>query len=368
MRILMTTDTIGGVWTFTKDLSSQLLAAGCSVALVSFGRAASAAQQAWAAQQVRRWGDQFRFISSELPLEWMQNNEQVFEEGESLLQDVEREFGADLFLSSQFCFGALPWNMPRIVIAHSDVLSWARACRPAGLVPSAWLDRYCALVAQGLLHADAVIAPTQWMLDAVRRNFRLPENAIIIPNGRKLPPARERVPRRLQAVTAGRVWDEGKNVSMLADVTPAMPLLVAGEVQHESSQCSARLGNATLLGPLEEAELLALFRRSSIYICTSQYEPFGLAPLEAALCGCAVVAHDLSSLREVWGEAALYFDDALSLSGILAALRNDRQLLARTRARSRMRALKFSVRRMAECYLALFHKLLITPAIPEYAA
>jgi len=37
------------------------------------------------------------------------------------------------------------------------------------------------------------------------------------------------------------------------------------------------------------------------------YEPFGLAPLEAALSRCAIVANDIPSLREVWGSAAMYF-------------------------------------------------------------
>ena len=49
------------------------------------------------------------------------------------------------------------------------------------------------------------------------------------------------------------------------------------------------------------------FRQSAIYLCASRYEPFGLAPLEAALCGCALVLRDLPSLREIWGNSALFF-------------------------------------------------------------
>ena len=64
---------------------------------------------------------------------------------------------------------------------------------------------------------------------------------------------------------------------------------MAGEAQHESAKLAEHVGRATLLGRLSEYELLQFFRESSIYICTSRYEPFGLAPLEAALCGCAVL-------------------------------------------------------------------------------
>ena len=47
MRILMTTDTVGGVWTFTAELARQLLSRGHAVALASFGREPSEEQQAW---------------------------------------------------------------------------------------------------------------------------------------------------------------------------------------------------------------------------------------------------------------------------------------------------------------------------------
>ena len=61
MRVLMTTDTVGGVWTFTQELSLGLLNKGCAVALVSLGRKPAPAQAAWAQQQVVRWGSRFRY-------------------------------------------------------------------------------------------------------------------------------------------------------------------------------------------------------------------------------------------------------------------------------------------------------------------
>lgn len=61
------------------------------------------------------------------------------------------------------------------------------------------------------------------------------------------------------------------------------------------------------------------------------YEPFGIAPLEAALCGCTVVANDIASLREVWGDDALYFDGPRSLSMLLHQLNRDKRQLAQTR-------------------------------------
>ncbi|MCU1223039.1 MAG: hypothetical protein JWQ42_1132 [Edaphobacter sp.] len=358
MRILMTTDTIGGVWTYTKELTAELLASGCAVVLVSFGRTPSYAQQSWSNTLSTHWGDQFRYVASDTPLEWMGGNDRAYSEGVAVLMRVAGEFGVDLVHSSQFCFGALPSNLPRVVVAHSDVLSWAQACRSGRLEQSDWLDCYCSLVAEGLRCADTVVAPTHWMLESLAANFSLPKNAYVFPNGRTLPAIMTTVSRKLQAVTAGRFWDEAKNLKLLAAVQSPLPLLLAGETDHESTRISSFQGNTRLLGPLKECELLQLFRQSAIYLCTSQYEPFGLAALEAALCGCAVVASDIPSLREVWEDNALFFENTESLSALLVRLYNEPNLLANAQRRSLQRAQHFTAERMATSYLSLFQRML----------
>ena len=47
---------------------------------------------------------------------------------------------------------------------------------------------------------------------------------------------------------------------------------------------------------------------AAIFAAPARYEPFGLAILEAAAAGCALVLGDISSLRENWGGAALFVD------------------------------------------------------------
>jgi len=358
----MTTDAVGGAWTYTRELSTQFLCRGSSVALVSFGRAPTVAQRVWVDGQTARWGGRFIFVASETPLEWMQENAGAYSLGEPLLLNLAESFGAELLLSSEYCFGALPCAIPRIVVAHSDVLSWAQACGKAPLEPSEWLTQYCALVSEGLRGADAVVAPTAWMLNALAGHFQIPRAAKVIANGRALPEIRTDGPRRLQAVTAGRVWDEGKNVQVLAAVDPILPMLVAGELGHRGSPCSRTHNGLYFLGRLSEERLIELFQMSSIYICTSRYEPFGLAPLEAALCGCAVVANDIPPLREVWGDAALFFDGPVSLSPLLAELCRDRVFLDETRERSLAHARRFTPDRMAVEYLHLFDSLQVASA------
>lgn len=358
MRILLTTDTIGGVWTFTRELCIGLLQQGHAVALVSFGRPPSNEQVAWCEAQTECYGREFYFESSDAPLEWMQSNERAYSGGEALLLRLVEKFGADVLHASQFCFGRLPVPIPRVITAHSDVQSWTEACRRERLPESAWLTRYCGLVQRGLDGADAVVAPTRWMLDAVSRYFEVAAMGHVIPNGRTLPfGASTAQPRAMQAVSVGRLWDEAKNLAVLTRIEPPFPVYVAGECAHEEFSGPTQFGGLTVLGLLRECELLDLFRRSSIYVVPSVYEPFGLAPLEAALCGCAVVANDLKSLREVWGDAAIYFRDAAELTAVLRRLQSSPKALHRAQTAARRRALEMSAARTVASYVDLYRSL-----------
>ena len=356
MRVLLTTDTVGGVWTYTKVLTEGLLIHGHSVALVSFGASPTVDQLSWAADLQNHSRNTFRYISSDLPLEWMPENDRVHETGAALLLQVASEFQPDLLHSNQFCFGNLDLAVPRLVVAHSDVLSWAVACAPAGLPSSAWLDRYIHLVQSGLAGADMLVAPTEWMLHAAAAHFDLPPRQQIIHNGRTLPGIDVTAPRFKQAITAGRMDDPSKNLAALCQVN-SCPVLIAGSSGHKAQ--TANLPAAiSFLGYVSELHLFDLFRGSRVYIAASLYEPFGLAPLEAALCGCAIVAHDIASLREVWGSAALYFRTYTELEQHLHSLLNDDAFFTHTQALSLQRARTYTAEAMTAKYIDLYTDLL----------
>jgi glycosyltransferase involved in cell wall biosynthesis len=357
MRLLITTDTVGGVWTYTAELSEGLLMRGHDVLLISMGREPSRDQQNWAQAMRARWWRRFRYVATAFALEWMRCNEQCYSAAEPLLMRHIRTWRPDVLHLNQFCYGALPTNIPKVVIAHSDVLSWSQACRGKMPVDSHWFRHYMKVVSRGLAQADAVVAPTRWMLTELCNYYYVPAQRAVIANGRTAPISGVRRARRIQAVTIGRLWDEGKNVRLLEDVDSPMPLLVGGELSLDAEPpfTSARL---RLLGQLSAEAVLNLFAESSIYIATSRYEPFGLAPVEAALSGCAIVAHDVASLREVWGESAFYFSDAGDLTLLLHALHADRALMSRSANKARARAQSLYLRDpMIEQYLDLYARL-----------
>ena len=173
-------------------------------------------------------------------------------------------------------------------------------------------------------------------------------------------------------MTSGRAWDEGKNVRLVERMRSVpLPILVAGETQHQgaASPCAApetsnsgaqRDGCLRFLGRLTQGEIERLMRESSIYLVTSRYEPFGLAAVEAALAGCAVVASDLPSQREVWGDAAVFFrsDDADALERLLRELAGDPERVRAVARRCRTRALgQLRADTMVSRYAALYEEL-----------
>ena len=101
-----------------------------------------------------------------------------------------------------------------------------------------------------------------------------------------------------------------------------------------------------------------LYARASVFVEPARYEPFGLAALEAAPCGCALVLGDIPSLREVWGDSALYFRDAVELEAALRELSSNAELLAKLQLASCTRAQRFTAARMTSEYLALYEALL----------
>lgn len=369
MRILMTTDTVGGVWTYTRELVSGLLDADDQIAigLVTLGSTPSSEQTAWLQAMRAAYGKRFVAETTTLPLEWQQDNTKAYVYAEPLLRRIAKSFAPDVFHSNQFCFGALPLPCPRVVVAHSDVLSWMAAVRGVA-TPSPWLDTYRELVTKGLQGASAVAAPTQAMLQDLQTGFGPQPRAQVIANGRSVPVPR--LHKKLQAVTAGRVWDEAKGMAVLEDLLCAMPVFVAGETANaEGSYDAERLRRRTLVGRLTEEQMLALFAESAMYLVTSVYEPFGLSAVEAAQCGCAVVARDIPSQREVWGEAATYFRDADGLCEALNALARSEEKLRAAQQRAMLHVRERYLREtMAAGYLHLYRTLLAGDGVDTAAA
>jgi glycogen synthase len=232
------------------------------------------------------------------------------------------------------------------------VLSWWRAVHGEA-APGQW-DEYHVRVSRGLAGADTVAAPTHAMLETLAQNYGFHDgNTRVLPNGRD--PSRFHVaPKKPLVLAAGRFWDEAKNLSALEAVAPHLPwpVRVAGSCMSPDGVALQPRG-VQVLGELPADALAGEMARASIYALPARYEPFGLSALEAALSGCALVLGDIPSLREVWGEAAVYVapDSHAALEAALMALIQDTEERRARAVAARQRALQFSTARMANACL-----------------
>ncbi len=61
-------------------------------------------------------------------------------------------------------------------------------------------------------------------------------------------------------------------------------------------------------GYVPDSELEILYKKAMCYVFPSLYEGFGLPPLEAMVKGCPVISSNSSSMPEILGDAAIYFN------------------------------------------------------------
>lgn len=347
----MTTDTVGGIWTYSLTLARELGRYGVQVNLATIGMP-SASQRREAASI-----DNLRIFESQYRLEWMDEPWDDVRKTGAWLRFIERQASPDLVHLNGYSHAAMSWSSPVLVVGHSCVLSWWRAVKGED-APEAW-NRYRKEVRSGLAAADMIVAPSRAMLDALRNCYGIPFKGAVIPNscdsilympGRKEP----------LIFSAGRLWDEAKNIMLLDRIAKRLswPVYIAGE-QHHPSGCETPIAGAHALGRLSPGDAREWYARASIYALPAKYEPFGLSVLEAALCGCALVLGDIASLRENWEGAALFVDpnDAEELRHAIEMLVADDEFRVELGARARKRGVGFSPKRMGETYMRAYREL-----------
>lgn len=348
----MTTDAVGGVWQYSLELSRHLERSGVRVTLVSFGPPPRPAQVTEAARHKN-----VRLLIAEHRLEWMDEPWADVDDAGEWLLSLERDSRPDVIHLNQFSFGALLWRAPALVVGHSCVYSWWQAVR--GGRPGPHWQEYHRRVAEGLQGADLVVTPTTAMMRALRRCYGVPVRRRVIPNGRDPQRFRPEIKQNF-VLTAGRAWDQAKNVVALDRVASNLPWPVYAlgpTEQPDGAKMELKHLNST--GALDGQGAAQWFGRAAIYAHPALYEPFGLCALEAGLSGCALVLSDIASLGELWHGAAFFVPphDERELTRTLLHLIGHPALREAFGKLARERALLYSAGRMGQQYLSVYHEL-----------
>ncbi len=352
-KVLMTADPVGGVWTYALDLCQTFNALGIEVCLATMGCRLSDSQRLEAGRIPR-----LDLRESEYKLEWMDNPwDDVALAGVWLL-DLEKEVEPDVIHLNGYMHAKMDWKAPVVVVAHSCVLSWWQGVKhePA---PAEW-DEYKTRVAEGLKAADAVVSISNTYAAALNMLYGPIEKMSVIYNGRDTN-AFYTVEKKQQVFAMGRIWDEAKNLAILGDITnkSKLPVLIAGDNTDPGTGQFVEIGKVRLLGKLSSPEVRAYLAESYYYVLPAKYEPFGLSALEAALSGCLLLLADNATLKELWQDAALYFDPDKpeEIDQLIAYVNCHPEIGASLIERSQTRAKLFSLERMVVSYLELYQGL-----------
>jgi glycosyltransferase involved in cell wall biosynthesis len=165
---------------------------------------------------------------------------------------------------------------------------------------------------------------------------------------------RKNLPRLVEALAALRRDD------------PALRLVVVGargwliESFFQAIERFDQRDGVILPGYIPDDDLPAIYTGSTVTVCASTYEGFGLPILEAMASGAPVACSTTSSLGEIAGEAALTFDPENTEAIIerLRSLATDGALRQALRTMGAARAAEFSWVRAAQETWAVYQQLI----------
>jgi glycosyltransferase involved in cell wall biosynthesis len=148
----------------------------------------------------------------------------------------------------------------------------------------------------------------------------------IVPNGiepRELPsPDAAPFAERDIALFVGRIDERKRALELVCAwmdprIAGRIPLVICGHPflppyfeQVRAAAASAPQGAIRFEGEVPSARLPEYYRRARVFVLPSRLETPGLANLEAAASGCALVAGDCPDVREYFAELARYCDGA----------------------------------------------------------
>lgn len=352
MKVLMTADTIGGVWTYAVDLIKALSKFNVHVLLATMGKLPDRSQ----IDSIRSLPNATLRCSS-YKLEWMEDPGSDLNDAQRWIIQLAHDFTPDIIHFNSYAFHGSLFNVPVIMVGHSCVLSWWKSVKNE-VAPSGW-NAYSEIVRTGLQSANMVVAPSETMMNALNEHYGTFRSWKVIYNGRD-PELFYTGKKKKFVFSMGRLWDEAKNISLLAEAAKHInyPVYIAGPYGKETN--TEQYNNIHFLGKLTPQEIACWLSEAMIYVSPALYEPFGLSVLEAAYSGCTLLLANISSLIEIWEDNALYFDmrSPKALAQQINKIMDDESLLQFFARKAGERAKEFDNYRMAKNYFKIYRSLL----------
>ncbi|MEO1987185.1 MAG: glycosyltransferase family 4 protein [Martelella sp.] len=356
LRVLMTVDAVGGLWRYAMALGEQLQKSGFELCFAGFGPAPMS-EQIIEAERIGR----LRWLDA--PLDWMVSDVHELNLVPKAIAAACDDFGADIVqvnLPSQAA--GLEVDVPVVAVSHSCLPTWFDAMRPGEDSDRlAWHRR---LNRTGFDNADAVVAPSGSHAAALFRSYGEIVVLEIVHNGVCSSPGS--MAKQNFVFAAGRWWDEAKNARTLDEAARNIwwPVVMAGSTRGPDGS-EARIVHAISRGALPYGETMALMAQAAIFASPSLYEPFGLAALEAASSGAALVLADIPTYRELWDGVAVFADphEPKAFAHAISHLAGDPRRRHDLARRATSRSARFAPQLQASAMAALYRELVNTAKV-----
>jgi glycosyltransferase involved in cell wall biosynthesis len=356
LRVLLTTDAVGGVWQYGLDLTRGLTARGAEVVLALLGPGLEASQRA-EAEALRGT----TLIETGLPLDWLADGSKpIIAAGEAIARLAREQRVNIVQLNMPTLAASTTFSVPTVAVAHGCVSTWWEAAKPGEPLTSEY-RWHREMTGRGLRAVDRLVAPTASYAAIVARQYHLARRPAVVHNGRSpLTQARSDALHD-RVLTVGRLWDRVKRAELLDRVAAglAIPFEAAGHIMGPHGE-RVELAHLHPLGQLDRAALERKLASRPVFVSAASFEPFGLSVLEAASAGCALVLSDIAGFRELWDGAAVFVpgNDEKAYIEAIEQLIGDAALRLRLGEAARSRAARYTPQAMADAMLGLYSEVL----------
>jgi glycosyltransferase involved in cell wall biosynthesis len=191
---------------------------------------------------------------------------------------------------------------------------------------------------------------TEEKIQEVRKLYSL-EGKFLLYVGRIDP--RKNLVRLIQAYTLLRSRGVINHKLVIAGKVHLKPRLLQKTLKH-----SPYAHDIAFCGYVPYEYLPALYSAADVFVYTSEYEGFGLPPLEAMAAGIPVVASDISIFREILGNAAalVHPRDVESIAGGIQRILTDDEYRTGLVLKGKERVKKFAWKNTAKITLQAYEK------------
>ncbi|MDD3486809.1 MAG: glycosyltransferase family 1 protein [Candidatus Moranbacteria bacterium] len=284
--------------------------------------------------------------------------------------------GCETFISPYQCPTILPAGMTHKMLVHDMIPE---------IFPE-YLDNwrkkiYYSLTKRAVQKADTILTVSEWSKKDVHKYLKIPEKKIRV----AYPSVGAEFFEKGDLEKDNKILDKygvfgryifyiggfdvRKNIPQLIEAYAEMRkrydindvnLVLAGEDKSRYSRLFTDLnaeiekhglgGKVKIAGFVKQKDLPALYRNAEFYILPSLYEGFGLMALEAFASGTPALLAKNSSLLEVGGGAALFFNphDSEEMSRVMGKVLRNGKLRHHLAEKGKSRAKKFSWKNFVE--------------------